>query len=297
MNKVEISGATDPGETTDEETNEDFLWISKEHNTVLILDGTSGTRADFGAGNGKTGGRNYVEKFTENVKKTLEKTPVADLEEILKDAVSETWDDFQDIGAEEREKYFSGEKTSYPTSETVPGAVGCIVRWRDEKVELVNVGDVETYVVQGDDTDFFCNRIHERFDEIYEEKIGELREKGVENPSEHEEVHELVNRHRSASNMPGTYPQFQFNPLVIEKQGVKKKYQRKNIEKIVLGTDGATTSMRELFDLEKEEIPKFIEEKGVKQAVEELRDREDSQNLDRLKNSDDAALALIEFNE
>ncbi len=295
MSNVEISGTTDPGETTDEETNEDYLWTSKEHRAALILDGTSGTRADFGAENGKPGGRNYVEKFTENVEKTLRETPEADIEGILGTAVSKTWDDFQEIGSKKRDSYFSGEKTAYPTSETVPGAVGCMVRWSDEEVEIVHVGDVETYIVKEKDTDFFCNRIHQKFDKIYEDKIKELRENGVEKPSEHEEVRELVNRHRSASNMPGTYPQFQFNPLVIEKQGLRKKYDRKNVEKIIMGTDGATARMRKLFDLEKDDIPGFIEETGVKQAVEDLRSKEDSQNLDTLKNSDDAALALIKF--
>lgn len=297
MSKVKITGITDPGETTDDNTNEDYLWISQEHNTVFILDGTSGTRADFGSEKGKTGGRNYVEKFTQNVKNTLENAPETNLEDLLKTAVSRTWDDFEEIAAEKRKKYFSGEKTAYPTSETVPGAVGCIVKWTDEEVKVVHVGDVETFVVKKNEMDFFCNKVHQKFDEIYEEKIKELRENGVENPSENKEVLKLVNQHRSASSMPGTYPQLQFNPLVIEKQGRKKKYSRKNVEKIVLGTDGATTRIRELYDLKKDEVPDFIEKKGVKQSIEDLREKEDGQNLDKLKNSDDAAIALIEFSK
>lgn len=296
MTEPEISGATDPGETTDEKTNEDYLWLNQEKNAVLILDGTSGTRGDFGSKKDRTGGRFYVEKLAENVEKTFEKNPREELEEILEKAISRTWDDFQEIGEEEREKYFSGEDAVYPTAGTIPGAVGCLMRWTDEKVEIVHVGDVETYIVKkSGETEFFCNKVHQRYDEIYEEKIEELREQGVENPSENPEVWELVNKHRSAANLPGNYPNMSFNPLVIEKLGENKNYRRKNIEKIVLGTDGATTRIRELFDLEKEEIPEFVEENGVEESIEKLRAEEKSKNLDKLKNSDDAALALIKF--
>lgn len=295
MDRVDISGVSDPGETTDEKTNEDFLWISRDYSAVLILDGTSGTRGDFGAGNGKTGGRNYVEKFSANVEKTLQEDPDKDLEHILKTAVSKTWDDFQQIGEKKRKKYLSGEDATYATAETVPGAVGCMVRWTDEEVKIVHVGDVETYIVKENDTDFLSNSVHQKYDQLYEKKIRELSEKGVENPSEDEEVWKLVHRHRSASNMPGNYPQFQFNPLVVEKLGEKKRYDREKVEKILLGTDGATARIRELFDLEKTEVPEYIGEKGVEKALEELREKENSENLDKLKNSDDAAMALLEF--
>ena len=296
MTEPEISRATDPGETTDEITNEDYLWLSQEKNTALILDGTSGTRGDFGSNGDKSGGRLYVEKLAENVEETFEEKTEEELQEILEEAISKTWDDFQEIGEKERKKYFSGEDTVYPTAETIPGAVGSLVRWTEEKVEIVHVGDVETYVVKtSGETEFFCNKVHQKYDEIYEEKIEELREQGVENPSENPEVWELVNKHRSAANQPGNYPNMSFNPLVVEKLGEKNKYDRKNIEKILLGTDGATTRIRELFDLGKSETPNFVEEKGVEESIEKLRAEEDSQNLDKLKNSDDAALALIDF--
>ena len=299
MIRTEISGTTDAGDTTDEKTNEDRLWISEEKNTVLILDGTSGTAGDFGSEGEKTGGRLYVERLTENVKETLEKNPDKKLEETLKQAISLTWDDFEEAGREEREKYFSGDRdTDIATAETVPGAVGAIVRWSDGKIELVHVGDVETYVVKkSGGSEFFCNRVHQRYDEIFEEKITELREKGVENPSESREVWDLVDKHRSAANMPGNYPNMSFNPLVVEKLGKKKKYDQKNVEKILLGTDGATTRIRELFDVEKDEVPDFVEEKGVERSIEKLRAEEGSKNLDKLKNSDDAALALIKFED
>lgn len=298
METVDISGATDPGETTDEKTNEDYLLLSPEKNVALILDGTSGTRGDFGAENGKTGGRVYVEKLAGNIGEILEENPGENLEDILENGISRTWDDFQELGTKQREKYFSGEETVYPTAETVPGAVGCLVRWTKKKIEIVHVGDVETYIVKNSgETEFFCNKVHQRYDEIYEEKIENLREEGVENPSENPEVWELVNRHRSAANLPGNYPNISFNPLVIEKMGEKKKYRRKNVERILLGTDGATTRIRELFNLKKDEIPGFVEEHGVEEAIEKLRSKEDSKNLDKLKNSDDAALALVKFSE
>ena len=72
--KAEASGTTDPGETTNKETNEDFLWLGPEDDVkaVLILDGTSGTTGDFGAEKEKTGGRLYVETVGNSIKQQLE---------------------------------------------------------------------------------------------------------------------------------------------------------------------------------------------------------------------------------
>lgn len=298
MTDVKFSWKTDPGETTDEITNEDYILAGPEKNmdAILLLDGTSGTAGDFGAKDQKKGGRVYVETLSHHVEEIIEEKPGEKPQGILKEAVSRTWDSFQETGKKRREKYFSGEDVTYPTAETIPGAVGCLVKWSNERIEVMHVGDVETYVVKkSGETDFFCNRIHQRFDEIFEEKITELREKGVENPGKHSEVREFVNKHRCASGLPGTYPQFQFNPLEIEKLGEKKIYEREKVEKILIGSDGATDRIRELFDLDKNQVPDFVEKRGVEKSIAELREKENEENLDKLKNSDDAALAVIEF--
>lgn len=298
MKEVNVSGARDAGETTNEVTNEDYLWLGPKDdlNAVLILDGTSGTSGDFGADGKKTGGRVYVETIGKSVEEQLRRSPDKELDKIMKKSIEEAWDAFQEKGKQARDKYFNGESSQFPNSTTVPGAVGSLVRWSEEEVEVLHIGDVETYVVKkSKDVDLFSNKVHQRFDDIMNEKITELRKKGVENPAKSPEVRKLVNSHRSASNFPGAYPQIMFNPLAVEKQGEKESYRRENIEKIILGTDGATTRMKTLFDLNTKGLIDFIEEKDVETAVDQLRKEEDSHTLDELKNSDDAALAVIKF--
>ena len=155
---------------------------------------------------------------------------------------------------------------------------------------------METYIVKKDgEIELFTNKVHQRFDEIMNEKITELREKGVENPSERPEVRELCNDHRSASNLPGTYPQIMFNPLVVDKQAEKKSYDRKNVEKILLSTDGAAPRMKNLWSLDDRSLLNFIDENDVEASIEELRESESKNSVDELKNSDDAAMAVIKF--
>ena len=298
--KAEASGTTDPGETTNEVTNEDFLWLGPEDDvkTVLILDGTSGTTDDFGAEKEKTGGRLYVETVGNSIRQQLTENPGKDLAETVKTSISEAWGFFQRKGKEEREKYFSGEKeaSTFPTATTAPGAVGSLVRWNEEKIEVLHIGDVETYIVKNNGgLDLLTNKVHQRFDEIMNEKITELREKGVEDPSERPEVWELCNNHRSASNLPGTYPQIMFNPIVVDKQAEEKVYEREEVKKILLSTDGAAPRMKNLWSLDNTGILDFVEENGVEASVEKLRVSESEIEVDELKNSDDATLAVIKF--
>ena len=298
--KAEASGTTDPGETTDEVTNEDFLWLGPEDdvNAALILDGTSGTTGDFGAEKEKTGGRLYVETVGNSIRKQLKENPRKDLAETVKNSISEAWNFFQDKGEKERRKYFENRKeaSTVPKATTVPGAVGSLLSWNEEKIEVLHIGDVETYIVKNDgEIELFTNKVHQRFDEIMNEKITELREKGVENPSERPEVRELCNDHRSASNLPGTYPQIMFNPLVVGKQAEREIYEREEVEKILLSTDGAGPRMKNLWSLDNRGLLDFVEENGVEASVEELRESESRNSVDELKNSDDAAMAVIKF--
>lgn len=188
------------------------------------------------------------------------------------------------------------EASTVPTATTAPGAVGSLVRWNEEKIEVLHIGDVETYIVKEDGgLDLFTNKVHQRFDEIMNEKITELREKVVENPKERPEVRELCNDHRSASNLPGTYPQIMFNPVVVDKQAERKVYERKDVEKILLSTDGAAPSMKNLWGLDSRGLIDFVEENGVEASIEKLRESESGIEVDELKNSDDAAMAVIKF--
>ncbi len=295
--KVELEAFTDSGETTNEITNEDYIWKGPEKglNSVLLLDGTSGTTGDFGADGEKTGGRIYVETIAESVEKQLTERPDKDPQKALKDAVRDAWEAFEDKGVEERQNYFSGEEATVAEATTVPGAVGALVTWNSESIELMHVGDVESYIVLEDRIESFSNEVHQRFDGIMNEKITELRSEGVEDPEKRPEVRELCNSHRASSNYPGTYPQISFNPLAVEKGGARKTFERGEVEKIILSSDGATPRMRRLFELGEEGLIDFLEDKGVEEAVRRLREKEDEIELDELKNSDDAAVAVIKF--
>ncbi|NMJ77228.1 hypothetical protein GLU64_02350 [Nanohaloarchaea archaeon] len=289
--KAEIDYAIDSGSTTSEKTNEDYLWTGLEDgiNAVLILDGTSGVSGDFGARNEKTGGRRYVERFGAAIKHILDKNPQRDLEEVMKSAIETIWDEFEEESEENTEKYFKGENVTLQRASTIPAAVGAMIRWNDKKLELLHVGDVETYVKLEDRVENFSNETHESFDKIRDENIKEYGK-------ESSEVQEILRKHRSAHNLPGAYPNMSFNPLAVEKLGEKSEYLIEEVEKLLLSTDGAAPRFRELFDLEtNEQVIKYIEEHGAQKSLEKLREKEHNAELNALKSSDDAAIALLNF--
>jgi serine/threonine protein phosphatase PrpC len=270
--------------------NEDYLWIGPEKgiNAVLILDGTSGTEGDFGANKDLTGGQKYVQYFGEEVEKILKEEPDKPLEDVMKSAISGVWDRFEEEAEENVESYFSGEDVVLQRAETVPAAVGAIIRWDENELELLHVGDVETYIETRKDVETYSNETHGRFDELrdqYVEKYG----RGSE------EVKEIVSKHRSAHNLPGTYPNMSFNPLAVEKLGVKKNYTREEIERVVLSTDGGTVRMKRIFELKDSEVLDFLDENGVERALKKLREEEEKMDVNALKKSDDAAIADIRF--
>ncbi|MFQ3275225.1 MAG: serine/threonine protein phosphatase PrpC [Candidatus Nanohaloarchaea archaeon] len=270
--------------------NEDYLWIGPEEgvNAVLILDGTSGTEGDFGANEDLTGGQRYVQYFGEEVEKILEEEPNKPLEEVLKSAISSVWDRFEDGAEENVEDYFSGENVVLQRAETVPAAVGALVRWNKDELELLHVGDIEAYVRTEEGVETYSNETHEKFDELRDEWVEKYGKSS-------EEVREIVSKHRSAHNLPGTYPNMSFNPLAVEKLGVKKSYPREEVKRVVLSTDGGTARMKKLLELNEGEILAFLEEKGVKDALEKLREREENLEINALKKSDDAAIADLWF--
>lgn len=272
--------------------NEDYIWIGSEEgvNAVLILDGTSGTAGDFGAENGKTGGQRYVESIGESVREILESEPGKNLEQILKEAIENAWDLFEEQGEKESKRYLDGEDATYPRSETVPGAVGCLIRWDENNLEILHIGDVETFVEKESGLDFYSNATHERFDHMMNEAV---RNDGKNS----EKAEKLRDLHRSANSLPGTYPQIGFNPLAVEKQGEKESYDTVSVEKIVLSTDGGTTRMKKLLDMENKELLDFVSTKGVEKALEELREKERNTDVGELKQSDDAAIIEMRFNE
>jgi serine/threonine protein phosphatase PrpC len=289
--KPEIDSAIDSGSTTSRKTNEDYLWVGLRDgiNAVLILDGTSGVAGDFGAKNEKTGGRRYVEKFGAAVKQILEIKPQENLEEVMKSAIENVWDEFEEEAEENTEKYFNGEDVTLQRASTVPAAVGAIIRWNDEKLELLHVGDVETYIKLEDRGENFSNETHESFDKIRDEYI---REYGKESS----EVQEILRKHRSGHNLPGTYPNMSFNPLAVDKLGEKSEYPIEEVEKVLLSTDGAAPRFRELFKLESnEQVVEYIEKHGAQKSLKKLREKENKAELNALKSSDDAAIALLNF--
>ncbi|MFT4892622.1 MAG: serine/threonine protein phosphatase PrpC [Candidatus Nanohaloarchaea archaeon] len=281
-----VAEAGSPGE------NEDYLWIGPESGfkAVLVLDGTSGTEGDFGATEELTGGQRYVEFFGEEVQKVLEENPDTDLEKVLKSVIGRVWDRFEDEAEKNAREYLSGGDTTLQRAETVPAAVGSMVRWDEEKVELIHVGDVETYIKRRQDLELHSNDIHGKFDQLrddYIEKYGR----------ESEEVKNIVSRHRSAHNLPGTYPNMSFNPLVVEKLGKKESYSREEVERVVMSTDGGTVRMKRLFGIDEPGVMEFLKEKGVEKALDELRQEENREDIDALKKSDDAAVVDIRFGE
>jgi hypothetical protein len=289
MEQPEIDYVLDAGSP---DKNEDYIWIGNEegYNTVLILDGTSGTEGDFGGEEDETGGQKYVRYFGEELEKIIKKEPEKDLKELMKSVISQVWDRFESEAEENIERYFEGQETDLQRAETVPAAVGAVVRWDDEVLELMHVGDVETYIVAEDSKDIFSNNIHEKFDDLrdeYVEKYGR----------DSEEVREITSKHRSAHNLPGTYPNMSFNPLSVEKLGIKKNYSIENVDRVVLSTDGGTVRMKRLLGLDEKEVLNFLAEKGPERAVKTLREKEQQKNVKALKNSDDAAIVDIRFNK
>jgi serine/threonine protein phosphatase PrpC len=289
--KPETDSAIDSGSTTSKKTNEDYLWIGLEDgiNAVLILDGTSGVAGDFGAKNEKTGGRRYVEKFGAAINHILDENPQRDLKEVMKSTIETIWDEFEKEAEENTEKYFKGENVTLQRASTIPAAVGAIIRWNHEKLELLHVGDVEAYITLEDRGENFSNETHESFDKIRDEYIKEYGK-------ESKEVQEILRKHRSAHNLPGTYPNMSFNPLAVDKLGEKAEYPIEEVEKVLLSTDGAAPRFRELFNLESnEQVVKYIEKHGAQKSLKKLREKENNAELNALKSSDDAAIALLNF--
>lgn len=270
--------------------NEDYIWIGPEDgvNAILILDGTSGTARDFGAKNGRTGGQRYVEKFGESVREILRSEPEKELEKVLKEAITQVWSEFEEQGAEKSKRYLEGVGTTYPRSDTVPGAVGCLIRWDESDLEMMHVGDVETYIQKKAELEFYSNATHEKFD-------AKLNEAVKNEGKNSEKADKLVSEHRSANSLPGTYPQIGFNPLAVEKQGKKKTYDLEDVDKVVLSTDGGTTRMKKLLDMDNREVIESISEKGVEEALEELREKERTTDVGERKQSDDAAIVELRF--
>lgn len=285
--KPEINHVIDAGSP---DKNEDYIWIGPEDGVkaILVLDGTSGTAGDFGSKNSKTGGKRYVEEFGEALKDIIVSGPEENLEKVVKEAISRTWGAFEEQGAETAARYLEGEDVAYPKSETVPGAVGCLIRWSGDELEVMHVGDVETYVVKQDETDFYSNATHEAFDA----KLNDAIEKEGKGSNKAEK---LVSEHRSASNFPGTYPQIGFNPLAVENLGEKENYNMKDVDRVVISTDGGSTRIKKLFDMDNQEVLKFIDENGVEKALEKLREKEDKTEIAELKQSDDAAIVDLRF--
>lgn len=289
--KPEIDYAIDSGSNTSEKTNEDYLWIGPEDgaNAVLILDGTSGVSGDFGNKNGKTGGRRYVEIFGSAVKTTLDQNPDENLEEVMKSAIRSCWEEFEEEAKENTERYLEGENVVLQRASTVPAAVGALIRWNDQKLELLHVGDVETCINLEEEVDNFSNKVHEEFDSIRDDYIEEYEK-------DSEEVQEILRKHRSAHNLPGTYPNMSFNPLTVEKLGEKAEYDMEKVENVMLSTDGASPRLRQLLGLENnKDVIEFVEDHGAEEALERLREKEKEAELNALKTSDDAAIALLDF--
>lgn len=289
MEQPDIDYALDAGSP---DKNEDCVWIGPKegYNTVLVLDGTSGTEGDFGGEENETGGQKYVRYFREEFEKIIREEPEKDLEKVMKAVISQIWDRFEAEAEENVERYFAGEEVELQRAETVPAAVGSAIRWNEEELELMHVGDVETYIVTEDSKDTFSNSIHERFDDLrdeYVEKYG----RGSK------EVKEITSKHRSAHNLPGTYPNMSFNPLSVEKLGVKKKYSIENVDRVVLSTDGGTVRMKRLLELDDKEVLNFLEKKGAEEAVKTLREEEQKKDVNALKNSDDAGIVDIRFSK
>jgi hypothetical protein len=87
-----------------------------------------------------------------------------------------------------------------------------------------------------------------------------------------------------------------FNPLAVDKLGEKAEYPIEEVEKVLLSTDGAAPRFRELFNLESnEQVVKYIEKHGAQKSLKKLREKENNAELNALKSSDDAAIALLNF--
>lgn len=289
---AEIEYAVDHGSTTSEKTNEDYLWIGPEDgvNAVLILDGTSGSDRDFGA-NGKTGGRRYIETFAGKVREELSANPDKSLREVIRSAIEACWNEFEEEGQEAVREHIKQEDSGedLPRSRTVPGAVGTLIRRNEEEIELIHIGDIEAGIYG----EIKAELRNEKMEELYHLYEKEIARKNGQKTSD---LDKKVSMHREAANLPGTYPYLMFNPLPADKLGEKVKYGREKVEKVLLSTDGAAPRMRKLLDLEEnEEVIEHIEEKGAEQSLEILRKKENKADLNTLKSSDDAAIALLDF--
>lgn len=281
----EVIDAGSPG------TNEDKILIDTDGdgNAVLILDGTSGVEGDFGGGEeDRTGGQKYVDYLASAVEQILDREPERDLEAVMKSAIGNVWDRFADEAEENVQAYLSGEDATLQTAETVPAAVGSLIRWNNEELEVMHVGDVETYVCMDGEQERFSNSVHEALDDIRDEYVEEHGKTSSE-------VRKITSKHRSAHNLPGTYPNMSFNPLVVEKLGTRKSYPIKEVERVVLSTDGGTTRMKRIFDMDDDEVLQFLETEGPEKALEKLRERENSSEIAALKKSDDAGIVDIRF--
>lgn len=279
----EVIDAGSPG------TNEDKIWIDTEVNAVLILDGTSGVKGDFGGEEeDRTGGQKYVDYMASEVENILDREPERALDEVMKSAIGTVWDRFESEAEENVQTYLSGDDATLQTAETVPAAVGSLIRWNDDELEIMHVGDVETYICMDEDQERFSNSVHEALDDIRDEYVEEYGKGSAE-------VQKITGKHRSAHNLPGTYPNMSFNPLVVEKLGTKKSYPLTEVKRVVLSTDGGTTRMKRVLDMDDDEVLQFLKTKGPEKALEELREKESSSEIAALKKSDDAGIADIRF--
>ena len=300
---IKIKGILESGgkrDHTGREINEDgikILDLTQKSNIAvgIIMDGATGLGREYEIEPNKTPAEWYVEKFINNLTNEIEKTPKINLEILLEKVILKMKTELEEFKEKSQMQLKEYEE---------PSAGIAFARMSNETTEIYFLGDVNILIGYKNGklenlTSKWKKRLQKYDRQVIRKmkKISDKTGKDILDVVKTEPIQEMLKENRSNKN---TFNHKSYYVCGTEEKIIKyatyKKINNKNLDKIIMMTDGVEYSM---LDINKKEFYNKFKVAEPKQIVEEIQQKEDEDNkcnkYPRFKKSDDKSLLLIEF--
>lgn len=268
--------------------NEDHVWTGD--GAAIVLDGATGL-TDTQYTDGDTDGRWYVETLSSEIQERIESTnSLSEIVEASVEAVSTRFEEITDSTTLEKHE--------------MPSGAGAIVRWNEETVEYLILGDCSVILETDDGTIAELGEGPRELDNQVVQRMEEIRtnaEGSISYDELRRRVDDLLIENRKKMNEEGGYWTLGHSTEAIQ-YATTGEIPREGVEEVIAFTDGfeVIVPTYDVF-VDWKRLIQYISDNGLDRAIRTLRAFEkadpECRTYPRLKPSDDIGIAHIQFDE
>lgn len=266
-----------------------------EYSFAILMDGATGLGKCYEIKPGFTSAEWYVEFMLTEMKRLLLENPTVSLTTIVNECILRSiaqinaYEDLNNIKLEEYQK---------------PSAGLALLRNDGKITDVYLIGDTQTLIAYKNGSVLKADNPNQtalqKLDNSVIKRMVELsKENGCDviDTRSNLEIEKMLqkNRNKKNTNCEGSYWVCGTTPKSAE-HGVCVSFNNKEIEGIILATDGFDYSMLELND---EEIYKLIKEQGTEETAKLIRKKQDNDPMcnkfPRFKKSDDLTVVYLDY--